>query len=211
VSKRIACAMSTLLSTTRRWRLLRGRAVLLAPALAGVVGLGLFASACGNSAGSGLAQLDSTQTTTSSPDAGGSGSPRDRRGALVAFAACMRQHGVPSFPDPKAVGRGYRLTFGTENGIDVSSPGFKNAQKACKKLLPGGGTPSRQEQERQLREALEYARCMRSHGMPDYPDPTVSGDGGIVVGGGPKSSADPDSPRFNAAEKASRRLLPGAG
>jgi hypothetical protein len=168
-----------------------------------VVGLSLLASACGSSSGKGVAQVDST--TTSGSDSGASASPSDRRVALVAFAACMRKHGLPNFPDPQAVGGGYRLSFGSENGIVVSSPQFKNAQQACKKLLLNGGTTSPQEQAKQLQEALKYAACIRSQGVPDYPDPKVSSDGGIEMG------AVRNSPQFNAAEKACRHLLPGAG
>src|SRR5215831_18117341 len=110
------------------------RAALLALAFAGVVALSLLATACGgHSSGAMVAQTGSTQATTTSSS--GSGSPSDRRGILVAFSACMRKHGLPNFPDPKAVGHGYGLTIGSENGLDPSSPQFKNAQQACKKLL----------------------------------------------------------------------------
>jgi hypothetical protein len=210
MSTRIAGAVTVLRSSTSRGRSRRHRAALPSLALAGVVGLSLFASACGSSTGTGVAQVDSTQTATSGSDSSGSGSPNDKRGALVAFAACMRKHGLPNFLDPKAVGDGYRLTFGTENGIDVSSPQFKNAQQACKKLLPNKPVNG-QEQAKQLQEALKYAACIRSHGVPNFPDPKVSSDGGIETGPGPNSSIDPESPQAKAADKACRQLLPGAG
>jgi hypothetical protein len=173
-------------------------------ALAGLAGLSLLAAACGGgSPGKGVAQIGTTQTTTSSPSAY-SGSPNDRRGTLVAFSACMRKHGLPNFPDPKAVGHGYGLTIGKETGVDPSSPQFKSAERICKKLLPNGGTPTAQEQAAQMKEALKYAGCIRSHGMPDYPDPKVH-DGGIEMG------EAPDSPQFQAAQKACGHLLPGEG
>jgi hypothetical protein len=180
---------------------MRNRLALLAPALAAAVGLSLFASACGSSAGSGVAQIGSTQATTTSRNSSGSAS--DRRGILVAFSACMRKHGLPNFPDPKPVGGGYRLTIGSENGIDPSSPQFKSAQQVCKKLLPGGGTANRQEQVKQLQQALRYAACIRAHGMPDYPDPKATSDGGIELG------EAPDSPQFKIAQKACGHLIPG--
>jgi hypothetical protein len=158
-------------------------------ALACVVGLSLLASACGGS----------------KSDSGGSGSQSDpRRGALVAFSACMRQHGLPNFPDPKAYGNGYGLKIGTENGIDPNSSTFKTAQQACKKLLPNGGAPSAQEQAKQLQEALKYAACIRSHGVPNFPDPKLHG-GGIDLG------EATNSPQFKAAQKACGHLLPGGG
>jgi hypothetical protein len=176
---------------------MRNRIALIALALAAATVLGLFASACGGSAGTGVAQIGSTQATTASSSSS-SGSPSDRRGALVAFSACMRKHGVPNFPDPKAVGHGYGLTIGAET---ANSPQFKNAEQVCKKLLANGGTPTAQEQAKQLQEALKYAACIRAHGMPDYPDPKVH-DGGIEMG------EAPDSPQFKIAQKACGRLAP---
>jgi hypothetical protein len=177
----------------------------LALTLAWMVALSLFAAACGGSTGKGVAHVDSGRTTTSASDSSGSASSSGRRGALVAFAACMRKHGLPNFPDPKAVGRGYRLTIGSENGIDTNSPQFKNALQACKKVLPNGGTASPQDQAKHLQEALKYAVCIRAHGVPDFPDPKPSGNGGIELG------ETPSSPQFKTAQKACRQLLPGAG
>jgi hypothetical protein len=176
---------------------------LSALALAAAVGLSLFASACGSSAGSGVAQIGSTQTTTSSTSS--SGSPTDRRETLVAFSACMRKHGLPNFPDPKAVGHGYGLTIGSENGIDPNSPQFQRAQQVCKKLLPNGGPPTAQEQAKQLQTALNYAACIRAHGVPNFPDPKLHAGGGIEMG------ETTDSPQFKTAQKACGHLLPGAG
>jgi hypothetical protein len=184
----------------RRARTTKGTA--LALALAGVVGLSLLASACGGSAGTGVAQIGSTEATTTSSGSSGSGSSSDRRAALVAFSACMRKHGLPNFPDPKAVAHGYGLTLDSKNGLDPNSSQFKNAQRACKKLLPNGGTTGPQEQAQQLQEALKYAACIRSHGIPDYPDPKAVSGGGIEMG------EAPDSPQFKIAQKACQYLAP---
>jgi hypothetical protein len=170
-------------------------------ALVAVVGLSMLAAACGGgSSGAKVAQVGTTSSTkgAGSSNASGSGAPSDRRGALVAFSACMRKHGVPNFPDPKAVGHGYGLTIDNEM---ANSPQFKNAEQVCKKLLPNGGTPTAQEQAKQLQKALKYAACMRAHGMPDYPYPKVH-DGGIEMG------EAPDSPRFKIAQKACGHLAP---
>ena len=52
---------------------------------------------------------------------------------LLAFAACMRSHGFPNYPDPK-FGPGGMVSqgFGGRNGIDPSSPLFQAAQRACR-------------------------------------------------------------------------------
>jgi len=180
---------------------MRNRAAWIAPALAAAAGLSLLATACGGSAGTGVAQIGSTQTTTTSSNSSAS---RSDRQAMVAFSACMRKHGVPTFPDPKAVSGGYSLSFGSENGIDPNSPQFKNAQQACKKLLPNGGTQDSQEQAKQLQTALNYAACIRSHGVPNFPDPKLHAGGGIDM-------EAPNSPQFKTAQKACGHLLPGGG
>jgi hypothetical protein len=49
------------------------------------------------------------------------------------YAKCMRDNGVPSFPDPDANG-GFALIQGS--GIDPNAPQFKKAEDACKKYQP---------------------------------------------------------------------------
>jgi hypothetical protein len=107
-------------------------------------------------------------------------------------------------PDPTASGSGTKLSL---EGIDTNAPTFKSAQQACRRLLPG--TPTKQEQAAQLRQALDYADCMRKHGVPKFPDPKLSSGGGIEWGAlGPRVGADPNSPQFKAAEDACRELAP---
>jgi hypothetical protein len=183
---------------------------LTALALAGAIGLSPFASACGGSARVGVAQVGSTPTTTPGANAGAARS-RDDRNVLVAFAVCMRRHGLPHFPDPRDDSNGYHLRYGAENGIDPRSPQYTNAQQACNKLLPNGGRPSSQEQAKELQAGLEYARCMRAHAVPNFPDPKVSSDGAIEFGIGRKSHVNPSSPSVKAAERACQHLLPGSG
>jgi hypothetical protein len=171
----------------------------------------LLAAGCGSSSDTnGVAQLGSTPTTTSGPNADGSRSAGGGQD-LVAFTACMRKHGVPNLPDPKADSNGYHLRYGPENGIDVKSARFKNAQQTCNKLLPNGGTPSPQAQAAQLKEALTFAACIRSHGVPNFPDPKLSSNGNLAMGPSSKSSVDPNSPRFKIAQKACEHLRAGAG
>jgi hypothetical protein len=126
----------------------------------------------------------------------------------------MRKHGVPNFPDPDSKGR-IKVTSGVSKdgrkfGVDVNSPQFRKAQKACASLLPNGGRPSAQEQAKEIQQALAFAKCMRSHGVPTFPDPKTSPDGGILQTIGGKGGADPSSPQFKAAMQACRKLVPGS-
>ena len=119
----------------------------------------------------------------------------------LAFANCMRAHGVPSFPDPKAGGGGFDLG----EGINPQSPAFKSARLACAKLAPGRGGGV-QATESQFLAALRFAMCMRARGFPDFPDPTrADSPPGPILVVGPglffrvTPSFDPNTPAVNRA------------
>ena len=52
---------------------------------------------------------------------------------MVAFASCMRSHGVPNFPDPNSDGVIPLLRM---SRIDPGSPVVLTAFKACEQLEP---------------------------------------------------------------------------
>jgi hypothetical protein len=184
---------------SRQLRLAKAGLVTLAAA--GAAGLALLASACGSS-DTPVAQVASTPSTTNSA------SPEDSKNSdPAAFSACMRKHGVPNFPDPDSKGG---LTLNGSTGLDPSSPQFRAAQQACRKLLPNGGKPDAKAQAKALKQALEFSQCMRSHGVPNFPDPKASG-GGLELAIPKNAGIDPNSPQFKAAQKACRKLLPGQG
>jgi hypothetical protein len=115
------------------------------------------------------------------------------------FSQCMRSNGVTNFPDPQR-GGGLLLKAGGQTGIDPRSPAFQSAQKACKHLLPNGGVPQPLTAS-QRADALKFSQCMRTHGVPNFPDPTFSGGhAGIELS--KSSGIDPQSPAFQAAQKA---------
>ncbi len=105
---------------------------------------------------------------------GGGGSAQIQQGAL-AFAKCMRANGVPKFPDPSP-GGGFAFHPGA--GFDPSSPAVGAAQAKCQKLMPGGGPPGPGTQTHPSAATMArfrgIARCMRSHGVPQFPDPRTS-------------------------------------
>lgn len=51
------------------------------------------------------------------------------------FVACMRAHGLPTFPDPHVNSDGIEVQL--PKGLQPNSPVFRAAQQACKKLMPG--------------------------------------------------------------------------
>ena len=127
--------------------------------------------------------------------------------AELAYARCMRTHGVTSFPDPDS--QGNFPPFHSH----VSKQASAAAQHACQHLLPreGGGTGTKGDRQK-LALALKVAQCMRAHGFPTYPDPpgpTASSQGSGTRFDG--TGIDTKSPRFQTAETScenqSRRQL----
>jgi hypothetical protein len=93
----------------------------------------------------------------------------------------MRAHGVPNFPDP---GSGGGIEIPDNSGIEPRSPAFRSAQSACFKLLPGGGPGRAGNSEARKLMMLKLARCMRSHGISSFPDPSSSPPSAPPTGGG---------------------------
>ena len=171
---------------------------------AALAGLGLLAASCGGSPSTnGVAQL----TTTSSSTTTNSSTTGSKAADARAFSACMRKNGVPNFPDPT---RGGELTInaGPGRGLNPNSPMFKHAQSKCAKYLPNGGKVDPAAQAKALKAALKFSACMRSHGVPNFPDPQTSG-GGITLGFKRGSGIDPQSPQFKAAQRACQNEFPG--
>ena len=71
-----------------------------------------------------------------------------------------------------------------------------------------GGQISPAQQHRAMADGLRMARCMRAHGIKDFPDPNGQGAIGIKVS--PGSDLDPNNPQFKAANAACQHLMPGA-
>ena len=94
----------------------------------------------------------------------------------------MRANGVPGFPDPSALGG-----FDLPSTVDPAAPRYLSAQKTCAGLEPGP-IPEHKVTQPQQRLAVSFSKCVRRHGIPDFPDPSVTapppGQGhGIVRGG----------------------------
>lgn len=156
----------------------------------------LTACSSGGSNDPGVASLGSSGSPSGSASSGQHGDP-------LAYSRCMRSHGVANFPDPDANGR-LNLNVGQGTGIDPESPTFQAAQQACQHLLP---TPSQEQQQQNYDALLKFSKCMRSHGISDFPDPNPDGSLGIKVGQG--SDLDPNSPTFRAAQQACQKYMPG--
>lgn len=137
----------------------------------------------------------------------------------VKYSDCMRMQGVPNFPDPSTGGG---IPFISANsGINTNSPAFQAAQSACHTLAPGGQGVTTAMKAAADARWLRIARCMRRHGVPNFPDPTfsmppsnsnaygfISDQNGVVVA---LSGTSPFSPAFLRAATACKMGLPKSG
>lgn len=161
----------------------------------------LAACGSGGAASATVPQIGSATASTTEAAAVIASSSSNSR-VTVAYSQCMRKHGVPNFPDPNSKGAiELHSSSGNANSINPNSPQYRAAQKDCERLAPGGGTPAVQKHE--LAQALKFSACMRAHGVPDFPDPTVS-NGQISFNGKPGLGR---SPQFQPAQKACQSLL----
>lgn len=128
-----------------------------APAIIATTALALLAGACSSgsrsSAGSG-----------GSPSATGSANSK-----ALAYARCVRSHGVPSFPDPNSAGEFNKTTVAR---LAASNSQYQTASQTCSHLLPNSSGPTVAEVRQEWNGMASFARCIRSHGVPNWPDPT---------------------------------------
>ena len=136
--------------------------------LAAIAMLAVTVSGCNHAP----AETDSGGSDTAAPVATGTGGDTANTPYQQAlqFADCMRQNGVPAFPDPDQSGAYTLDTIANGTSIDVNSAAFSQAISACRNLEPAGFTGSQRSPEQQA-AALKFAQCMRDNGVTDFPDP----------------------------------------
>lgn len=167
------------------------------PLLAVIAASVLAMAACG----------DDSSDGDSATASGGSGTSSANSDRAVEYSECMRENGVPNFPDPEN-GR-ITLRVGPDSGIDPNSEEYKAAEEACRSKAPQGGTSGGDQAGGQMEEqVLRYAECMRANGVPDYPDPEVSG-GRVSMRLPP--GVDTNSEQFQSAERECQSILQGLG
>ncbi len=121
-----------------------------------------------------------------------------------AYATCMRSHGIPDFPDPTTSpggGVSFQINGGPGSDLNRSNPRFVAAGKACRRLLPGEGQAPAPLSAQRIAAEVSWARCMRSHGLPGFPDPNSQG-------AFDSSKFDESSPAFQAAGSACKSRQP---
>jgi hypothetical protein len=158
-----------------------------------VTALSLLAAGCGGGGSPRVATVGSAPTTTATP-------AQQAQNEVIAFATCMRHHGVPDLPDPTASPRGFK------EAMNNSSPVFQSALSTCQHLLPNGGRPEGPTITPADRTAyLRATACMRSHGFPNFPDPSFQGN---TVTINLPSNVNKNSPQAVSAVNTCRKLIP---
>jgi hypothetical protein len=88
----------------------------------------------------------------------------------VSFADCVRSHGVPNFPDSPYEQKQMLASS------SAKAPAVQSAVAACGHLLPNGGqSQSPEHRQAQITALVAFARCLRGHGFPNFPDPSTTG------------------------------------
>lgn len=138
-------------------------------ALATVALISVMGAGCGSDDPSATPPVGGSGTTGRSATTSGTGAGKKltARDRAVKFAACIRAHDVPDFPDPDA-----KNDF--QYGVSVTPAVWKQATTACKSLQPPGSLSSERTPKEQS-ASLEFARCIRDNGVKDFPDP-VNGE-----------------------------------
>ena len=168
------------------------RRPLIPTSVVAAVAVAVLAAGCGGG---------SAPPTSSARPAGGS---TDLAGEALAFAGCMRSHGLSSYPDPQvSQSAGQGSVHISPGGLDPNSPAFMSATRACGHLMPGGGAPAAISPQEQAQD-LRFATCMRTHGVPNFPDP--GHDGVFTL----PSGVDQQAPQFQRATKACATVEPSS-
>ncbi len=166
----------------------------------------LLATGCGgrpSHAGSGG---PSTAAASSPSAAGSAASP------LLAFSQCMRTRGVPDFPDPEPGASNAK--FPGAGQLGVSSSVYQAAVGGCQHLLPAGVDDQFPPAEVQqlLVGMRQFSVCMRAHGVPAWPDPSVDAQGRpyFDISDHGFSLAEAHSAQLGAKEAECQNRLPSA-
>jgi hypothetical protein len=166
--------------------------------------IALLAVACtSGSSGTSVARLSAGATTASSPS---NAAASDVATGSLAFARCMRAHGLPKFPDPTSGGVFdksvlQQMGYSTSQLRAVQDGPCKNILPTTAPSAPNSGTITAQQQQ----DYIDAVACMRSHGFTNFPDPTFSG-GHVTLT--PPPGVDTSSTQFTHAQHICQQLIP---
>ena len=161
-----------------------------------IIGVAFGAAACGSS-------------PSSSGSSSGPPTLRTMTNQGLAYAECMRSHGIQNYPDPTVQHSGHAVGLSDNVSAAIKNlPGYNSAAKTCQ-AKTHFGTISPAAMQAAMTNLVKFTDCMRSHGISNFPDP-IEKNGGIQVGSMP-SGIDRNSAQYKSANSACAGLLPGGG
>jgi hypothetical protein len=154
----------------RRWRIVTTR---LAARVAVLAALAATLAGCGTAGGDG--------GDGAAP--GATASLRDQAVPVYRdFVRCVREHGYPDFPDPVVREDGSaELPPAAEEALERLEATLRPACEHILRRLPAalaedkGDGSAGQASPAQIAERKRFARCVREHGAPNFPDPDATG------------------------------------
>jgi hypothetical protein len=157
---------------------MRCRRLLILTSVVLVAAFSLLAAGCGGSNEPGVASV-ATPSSSGSPSPGASAS---RTHTLLLAGQCLRQHGIPNLPDPTIASSGPatgQAILDKQAFLAVPSSVVNQAMAACRTALEQAGIrsgPNAGANPQEIQNLLAFARCMRNHGISNFPDPNSQGD-----------------------------------
>lgn len=99
--------------------------------------------------------------------------------------------------------------FSSALALAACGGGSPNASSTTSTTTLGGGSSSSGVPSSVLKQDLRYAKCMRSHGVTNFPDPSANASGGAKSI--TESGINPNSPTFQAANGVCQKYQPSSG
>jgi hypothetical protein len=175
------------------------------------VAAALATAGCGGSNAPSVASVATTTSAPSKSSTPGVATSHSATPSRAELASCLTAHGFQAAVGSAATASNSSLSIGgvvVSGNVDPNSPQFQAAMQACRKYLPAGPPPlSQAEQAVAAKAMLAFASCMRTHGVPSFPDPNSQG---LTPFAGMKG-IDPSSPIVLTAFKTCEPLEPKVG
>ncbi|GAA3227072.1 hypothetical protein GCM10010468_55720 [Actinocorallia longicatena] len=153
--------------------------------------LSLGAMGCGKDEDPKVASADPGASSSAAPAGDSEASP-------IKYSRCMREQGLTWYPDPQPDGG---LVVSEPEGTDPKK--VEAAETACKKYFPGGGAKGKAPAE-DIAKVQQAAKCMREHGVANYPDPDANGNLHIDE----KLGINDDDPTVKKAQQECQKYFP---
>jgi hypothetical protein len=131
----------------------------------------------------------------------------------MAFAGCMRAHGVRNWPDPESNGQ-FAKSKTTLQRLGVVQAQLQTAARTCQHLYPTGGQSAEAQDQQMMGAMFRFARCMRANNVPNWPDPVAESDPGEPnTPGFPRNmpNIDQNAPRFRSAARSCQHVMASIG